>query len=324
MLRHEAENVVLPNETGQFDAVRIDYAETVSHPRAGETVYNVLGRYAIAKSPGSRREWELIAAEAWADPEAISSLATWRWADLEAMRTLAGLGELLSRHMELVEEELYAHKRTTNAENRLIVSDQDELQALLLEYGVDIETWDSTGLEDLYEDIKPSDDKTAENISLHDIGGRLCLATAQSILNVYLKRDGTIRKLRETWKTRYDRMGNQLKPVKSTIHSSIGETGHLIHGRPEAPFATALRGLWEELGITQPGIRQLRSTGSALRQREHHYRFPGLQAEDSTHYFSVLLNPAAARERYVNEEKDSRGRLYEVVELEWSIHEGAT
>ena len=320
MTGYEGEIVTLEGIDGSFfDAVRKGYELIVNSPRPGETIFKTLGEYAVHQPPGEL--WQLLPAEQSFDVQKFDEPAYYgRWATAETLRTSAGEGMFLSDQMDLIEVTLVQSQRVTNQGNELIIASEGELRSLLHDYHVPTDQWGTSNTHDLYRYLEHSEKSNTENVTLHSVAGELWLATAQTMLIVYHKApDGSTQKLRETWKTHYDTQGNPQPPVKSTIRSSIGETGRVIDGRPERPFDTARRGLYEELGIEDDSeILQIISTDSLLRLKPRgHHRFGPIKAEDHTHYFTAWLNPQTVRPEYINEERDASGRLHTKIKLEW-------
>lgn len=303
-----------------FQAIRRHYELKEKNPAPGETVFRALGEYAIHRPTND--VWQLLPEERWAEVQHFhNEQYPGQWATAEDLRTRAGKGSFSSDHMDLIDESLFRGERKTNTTTELTVSSEADLRALLADHSIPTNHW-SASVHRLYNDIKPVEpSKETENISLHLVDGALWLSTAQTMVNVYhVGKDDQLYKLQETYITHFDEHNNPRTPVKSKIRSSIGETGHITDGRPERPFATAMRGLREELGLGIHDFAKVISLDSILRLKEAgHHSFRPIKAEDRTHYFRVDLKPEAVRPKYINEERDANGKLRARIELEWFL-----
>ncbi len=297
-------------------AVRRKYALQATNPRIGETVYKTIGEYLIYQPDGP--QWQLLPTSEY-DPANLTRTPYKRWESAETLRTRAGLGLFACAQMDALEVAVVQDQRITNASNRLTVASEDDLHVVLRAYDIEADTWEDTGVRDLFGYIDHGAKVIAENVTLHDIDGKLWLASAQTMLNVFRKTAGGAEQLRETEKVRFDMDGNPGPAVQSEIRSSMGETGHLIDDQPERPFDTAWRGLREELSIKNDGsVTAITATGSLLRQKvARHHRFPPIGAEDHTHYFDVLLDAESTQEAYLNEERNPTGQVHSQTTLEW-------
>lgn len=293
MSEYAGENIVLTGVDGtSFEAVRRGYELQVATPRPGEKIFTALGEYAIQQPSGEL--WQLLPAAQRPKTQLSQGDESTQWATAEDLRTWAGEGIFSSNHMDLIDAALFHDRRVTSPITKLIIANEDDLQALLAEYAIPTDQWHASSPHDLYNYIRPSDKPEAEDVALHRINNELWLASAQTMLNVFHETpNGHTYKLQETEVIYFDSDGNELSPVKSTTRSSMGETSHLIDGRPERPFVAARRALREELSIEDNGdILRIISTGSLLRLKEAgHHRFGPIKAEDRTPYFRVDLNP---------------------------------
>jgi hypothetical protein len=322
----QGESIVLEGVNGStFETVRQGYELQTKDPQAGETVFTALGKYAIY-SPET--VWQFIPVEQWIAQTNTYPEYPHRWADAEVLRTEARKGTFLPNHMDLLDASLFREQRVTSAMTKLAIASKEELHLVLQDYYISTADWSDSKIHDLYNYTKSNDPlrggAEVENITLHSVNGALWLATAQTMLNVYHQDEtGQTYKLQETWKTIFNSQGEALKPVRSKMQSSMGETGHLIGDTPERAWVTARRGLWEELGIEDDNvIVKMISTGSLLRRKTRgHHQFYPIAAEDRTHYFDVKLNTKKVRPTYINDEYDPDGKLRARILLKWFQHD---
>lgn len=327
MSNHLGETIILGENAGHsISAVRRGYElEEKSGREVDETIYTVLGEYAISDGPEGILQF--VSAEEWTNNKAAPSESRYLWESAEELRTRTIRGEFLPEHMDMLDPFLFGEKRVTSADTKLTIASEEELRHILQANSVPLESWPATKVHDLFNYTGSNDPNRSsgvvEAMTLHDVDGQLWLSTAQTMLNVYYQsRDGRLYRLKETWKTIFDSEENPSEPKPSKIKSSMGETGHLINGIPERAWDTARRCLDEELGIKEDNvISSIISTGSLLRHKPRgHHQFgpiPEIAAEDWTHYFSVTLNPGKVEPTYINRERDADGNLRAEIQLEW-------
>jgi hypothetical protein len=320
MAGYEGEAMILQGVDGSsFEGICRGYALETKTPNPGETVFTALGEYAICQLDSDM--WQLLPEERWTEAQHFPDKEySGEWATAEDLRTRAGEGTFLPEHMDLIDSALFRDQRKTNATNKLAVAGEDDLRALLADHNVPTDHW-TASVRRLAHDIRiggPTKEK--ENISLHLVDDALWLSTAQTMVNVYhTDKDGQTYKLRETDIVYFDDHRNQ-HSKRSNLRSSLGETGHITGERPERPYATARRGLREELGLQDGDIAKLVATGSLLRIKERgHHSYSPIKAQDRTHYFRADLEPQAVRPEYINREYHPWGGLSAVIKLGWFI-----
>lgn len=203
----QGERIVLEGANGSsFEAVQQGHELHTHEPQPGETVFTVLGKYAIHYSPEAA--WQLMPAKQWiAHNEANAYPAhPYRWASAEVLRTEASEGVFSPDHMDLLDASLFRKQRVTSAMTKLAIASEEELYVVLQDYNVPTEDWSDLKVHDLYNYTKSNNplrsDAEVENMTLHSVNGALWLATAQTMLNVYHQAEtGQVYRLRETWKT---------------------------------------------------------------------------------------------------------------------------
>jgi hypothetical protein len=325
-------NIKILQEIGgpPIEVVQRGYELKVDNSRPGERVFTALGQYAIHR-PHAAEQWEFLPGGEWRGGEILQDGQTViDWATAEELRTRAGENTFLPEHMDLLDATLFHEQRVTSPATRLAIATEAELHTLLADHSIPTNQWNAS-VGRLFRDISRSESsEETENISLHLVDGDLWLSTAQTMVNVYHKdKAGALYKLKETDISYFDEQGNVRRRITSKQRSSLGETGHIIHGRPERPFVAARRALYEELGCKELGfskeddIAAIVSTGSLLRLKDRHHAFGAMEAdesikaEDHTHYFDAHLYPFAIRpEGYTNKEYD-QGHLRAESTLEW-------
>lgn len=318
-----------PNHSGDFEVVRRNFqSHTEVRDNGAELIFTNTGEYAIQQPPGEI--WQFTPPEQWLQSQDRNSrqpIYRQDWATAEELRTRSGEGVFDAQQIETLDAVLVREHRVTSSATRLNIATEDELQQVLHDHHIPLDSWRPTAIHDLFMYIRPSDRPVVDNVTLHEAKNSLWIATAQTMLaNVYYADDGlpgtttsTTYRLQEIEKRYYDSEGILGPLARLTMRSSLGETGGLIDGIPERPTDAAKRCLREEAAADDNDIVQLISTGSLLRQKQAgHGHFKGLNTEDHTHYFDAWLrSDSVQNEGYTFDEYDADGKPRVNITLGW-------